>query len=288
MDQGLPLPSDPPLRRRRFRLRKKNHHQAPGIPEPLAVPEPLVLADAPALEAAADLADAEPLAPPSAPVELAAGAVGIEGIEGVVDVEVSDVVADAVEGAVDAAVVVVEERAAPAAREAFIDRHPMLAKSLSMGLTYGLADTAAQVFAVLKHGEVLPIAARARRAASLTAVGCLAVGPILAVWFDFLERIVPGRSKRAIAARTTLDQAIEVPFMISLIFTLSSLAEGHGPAYCLAKIQLKLLRTWRDCTGVWVPAQLVNQGLIPLKYRVMFQAFISFFWDAYLSIVSHA
>ena len=103
---------------------------------------------------------------------------------------------------------------------------------------------------------------RMRRAISLTGVGCLAVGPLLTVWFDFLEKIVPGRSKRAILKRTVLDQAIEVPVMISIIFSLSSLAEGHSPSYCLAKIQLKLLSTWKDCTAVWFPVQLVNQGLI--------------------------
>ena len=67
--------------------------------------------------------------------------------------------------------------------------------------------------------------------------------------------------------------------MISIIFSLSSLAEGHSPAYCLAKIQLKLLSTWKDCTAVWFPVQLVNQGLIPLRFRVIFQAVVSFFWD---------
>ena len=138
MDQGaLPLPSDPPLRRRRFRLRARRVPQAPlHVPEPLALPEPLCLADAPALDAA-DLADVEPLAPPpSAPVELAAAAARIEGLEGVVvDVEVADAIAGTVEDAADAAVAVVDEAAAPAARAPFIDRHPMLAKSLSMGLT---------------------------------------------------------------------------------------------------------------------------------------------------------
>ena len=175
-----------------------------------------------------------------------------------------------------------------APKTAFIDRHPLLAKSLSMGITYGLADMTAQLFAYLTHGEVVPLAMRMRRAISLTLVGCLAVGPLLTVWFDFLERIVPGRSKRAILKRTVLDQAIEVPVMISIIFSLSSLAEGNTIAYCLAKIQLKLLSTWKDCTAVWFPVQLVNQGLVPLRFRVIFQAVVSFFWDTYLSIVSHS
>jgi len=183
----------------------------------------------------------------------------------------------------DAAVAPVE---APAS--SFIDRHPLAAKSLSMGITYGLADTAAQFFGRVAHGEIVPLALRLRRGVSLSLVGCLAVGPLLAAWFDSLERWVPGKNKRAIFARTVLDQAIEVPVMISIIFSLSSLAEGHGLAFCLAKIQSKLLKTWRDCVGVWFPVQFVNQGFVPLKYRVIFQAVISFFWDAYLSIVSHA
>ena len=88
-------------------------------------------------------------------------------------------------------------------KEAFIDRHPLLAKSLSMGITYGLADMTAQLFAYLAHGEVVPLAMRCRRAISLTGVGCLAVGPLLTVWFDFLEKIVPGRSNaRSSSARS--------------------------------------------------------------------------------------
>merc|ERR1711968_46532 len=88
--------------------------------------------------------------------------------------------------------------------------------------------------------------------------------------------------------RENSSRAVEARVMISIIFSLSSLAEGHSPAYCLAKIQLKLLSTWKDCTAVWFPVQLVNQGLVPLRFRVIFQAVVSFFWDTYLSIVSHS
>lgn len=165
-----------------------------------------------------------------------------------------------------------------------VDRHPLVSKSLAMGVTYGLADVAAQVVA----GDPTPLLDRARRSLALVGVGCFAVGPLLAFWFDFLEWLIPGRSPKAIAMRTALDQAIEVPFMIALIFTLSSLAEGHTLAFCLCKVQEKLVSTWGNCVGVWTPVQLINQGLVPLKYRVAFQALISFFWDAYLSFVSHS
>ena len=180
------------------------------------------------------------------------------------------------------------ESAAAPAKESLVDRYPLLVKSLSMGITYGLADGAAQIFGRVAHGEVVPLALRLRRGISLMGVGCLAVGPLLAVWFDFLERAIPGKRKRAVAARTALDQTIQTPFMISVIFALSSLAEGHSLAFCGEKISTKLLSTWRSCAGVWTPISLANQGLVPLKYRVFVQAIASFFWDAYLSIVSHA
>jgi len=165
---------------------------------------------------------------------------------------------------------------------------PLIAKSASMGLTYGLADITAQVFALVVDGKTVPLADAVRRSVSLTAVGLLAVGPLLTVWFDYLERLFPGSSKRAVVGRTLMDQVVQAPFMIALIFTLSSLAEGHGLAFCAEKVNTKLYSTWVSCLGVWAPAQLLNQGVLPLKYRVYFQAVLSFFWDAYMSIVSHS
>ena len=62
----------------------------------------------------------------------------------------------------DAAVAPVE---APAS--SFIDRHPLAAKSLSMGITYGLADTAAQFFGRVAHGEIVRAAERNRRCCAM-------------------------------------------------------------------------------------------------------------------------
>jgi len=71
-------------------------------------------------------------------------------------------------------------------------------KSASMGLTYGLADIAAQVFTRVIEGETVPILSSLRRTVSLTAVGFLVVGPLLTLWFEFIDRLLPGKSKRAI------------------------------------------------------------------------------------------
>ena len=158
-----------------------------------------------------------------------------------------------------------------------------------MGVTYSLADLSAQLFSRLTNPEErLTLEARVRRNAGLGLIGLLWVGPLLTVWFEWLARVFPGAGGGAVLLRTLADQLLEVPFMISCIFFLSALAEGHDVAFAARKVRAKLLSTWRGCTVVWLPVQLVNQGLVPLHLRVYFMSFVSFFWDAYMSIAAHA
>jgi hypothetical protein len=171
----------------------------------------------------------------------------------------------------------------------WLERNPIALKSLSMGITYAFADLTAQLYsrAVDPH-ERMPWAERARRACGLGLIGLFVVGPLLTLWFDWLEVVFPGRGALAIAARTLCDQVFEVPVIISLIFVLSSLAEGHDLGFAAEKVRHKLVPTWKGCVGVWLPVQLVNQGLVPLGYRVYFQSAVSFFWDTYMSVAAHA
>lgn len=79
--------------------------------------------------------------------------------------------------------------------------------------------------------------------------------------------------------------------MISCIFGFATLFETgwtrDGVDKANSKIQEKLLPTWTSGLAVWVPVQVINQGLIPLQFRVGFQALVSYFWDTWLSVVSH-
>lgn len=162
---------------------------------------------------------------------------------------------------------------------------PIVLKSLSMGITYSLADAAAQLYT--RGAEPMSLLERLRRNVGLSLVGLLWVGPLLTVWFDWLAKVVPGGSAGPAIVRTLIDQLLEAPFMIASIFFFSALAEGHDLPYAAARVRRKLLSTWSGCSYVWVPVQLINQGLVPLHLRVYFQSFVSFFWDAYMSVAAH-
>ena len=49
-----------------------------------------------------------------------------------------------------------------------------------------------------------------------------------------------------------------------------------------------LYETWLNSVYVWGPVQVIQQGLIPLQYRVAFANFVSYFWDTYLSYMMMA
>jgi len=168
----------------------------------------------------------------------------------------------------------------------WLARNPIALKATSMGATYSLADIAAQLWAF--DGGAVPLLDRLRRNLGLSLIGLLWVGPLLSVWFDWLAVICPGAGVRPVLLRTLADQLLEAPFMISSIFFFSALVEGHDVAFAMRKVRAGVVRTWASCSVVWAPVQLVNQGLVPLHLRVYFQAFVSFFWDAYMSVAAHA
>lgn len=165
--------------------------------------------------------------------------------------------------------------------------HPLVTRSVTMGLTYALADTTAQLIELAEGPSETSLGHRVQRTIGITAIGLVFVGPLLTVWFNALDKFVPGSTFLPIAGRTALDQLIEAPIMIGSIFGLATLAEGGSVADAKFKLETKLLPTWRDGLIIWVPSQCINQAIVPLKYRVMLQAILSYFWDTYLSVVNH-
>lgn len=158
---------------------------------------------------------------------------------------------------------------------------PFVTKSLTTGLTYVAADASAQMVELRREGGSLELKKRATRVCGLFLIGCLYVGPVLTAWFNLLDARVP-----SLLGRTALDQCVQAPFMIACIFSLASIFEGRA-AEVPAKLRSKLKPTWFTAMWVWVPTQLINQGAVPLRYRVVVTNIVSYFWDTYLSLESH-
>jgi hypothetical protein len=53
------------------------------------------------------------------------------------------------------------------------------------------------------------------------------------------------------------------------------------------KLQADVVTTVLTNNGVWIPAQLINLGLVPPQYQVLFANFVGLFWNTYLSAVTY-
>ena len=76
------------------------------------------------------------------------------------------------------------------------------------------------------------------------------------------------------------------PLFIPTFMGAVLLAEQHEQP--VAKIQQDwlpaLLANWK----VWVPAQLINFGLMPLHYQVLFANVVGVGWNVYMSMATHS
>ena len=164
--------------------------------------------------------------------------------------------------------------------------HPYSTKAAGTGLTYVCSDLTAQAIERRQHpgSSAGGSGPSAERALKFGAVGGFWVGPLLTYWFQLMDRLVPGRSPRAIAVKMLVDQTVQGPFMIGTMFAWCAVLNGASPAAIEAKLRTELYDTWVNSVYVWAPVQIVQQAVVPLQYRVAVSNVVSYFWDTYLSL----
>ncbi len=85
-----------------------------------------------------------------------------------------------------------------------------------------------------------------------------------------------------------LDQGIFAPIFISTFMASNLLLTGKTFEEIKEKLQSDVVSTVLANNGIWIPAQLINLGLIPPQYQVLFANFVGLFWNTYLSAVTYA
>ena len=173
------------------------------------------------------------------------------------------------------------------AYNARLHSHPYSTKAAGTALTYVCSDLTAQTIERRRSecsesaGEA---ALSAERALKFGAVGGFWVGPLLTYWFQLMDRVVPGRTPRAIAVKMLVDQTVQGPFMIGTMFAWCAVLNGASGAAIVCKLKDELLNTWVNSVYVWAPVQIFQQAVVPLQYRVAVSNVVSYFWDTYLSL----
>ncbi|EIN04076.1 hypothetical protein PUNSTDRAFT_93149 [Punctularia strigosozonata HHB-11173 SS5] len=164
-----------------------------------------------------------------------------------------------------------------------LQRRPMLAQCGTAAFLFGAGDVLAQQ-AIEKKGKNHDLA----RTARLSFYGGCLFGPIVTKWFQFLSRIQFANKKRGVVYMVWMDQFLLTPGIVAFFFGSMSLLEGKGLEGAKERIKENYAPTLVKNWGVFIPAQLINFGLVPPHFRFVFVGVVSLFWNTYLSAVNAA
>ena len=172
-----------------------------------------------------------------------------------------------------------------------LETHPLLIKGVTSGLISGAGDFICQSLTTSNDDDAHDNDAAQEtwdvsRTFRFIAMGSLWVAPVTHFWYNALStRILSGpRTTLRVVQRLIVDQFGFAPlFAPSFMAGLWILEGREDIVKPLIELSPSLVvANWT----LWIPAQLVNFGMVPLKYQVLFGNVVALGWSVYLSFVS--
>ncbi|CAD5112321.1 DgyrCDS1546 [Dimorphilus gyrociliatus] len=111
-------------------------------------------------------------------------------------------------------------------------------------------------------------------------------GPLNHYWYTNLDKFFPGRNLGPIVKKIIMDETIGSVMFTSIFFIGAGLLAGHTLNDAVDELKSKFITVYKADLTIWPVAQLINFYLIPIKFRVIFVAFLSFGWCSFLCYMS--
>ncbi|GAB5366336.1 hypothetical protein AAMO2058_001135300 [Amorphochlora amoebiformis] len=110
------------------------------------------------------------------------------------------------------------------------------------------------------------------------------------------EKLTDVRGMMQVIGQVFLDLGVHIPFVyMPAYYTLKEAILSHDDGPILDKIKAGLTKyrknlseDWAAALKIWIPADLINFGLMPMHMRLPFMAFVSFGWTCLLSFMRGA
>ncbi|KAJ1566958.1 Protein required for ethanol metabolism, partial [Cladochytrium tenue] len=109
-------------------------------------------------------------------------------------------------------------------------------------------------------------------------------GPIVALWYPFLQRIVRVKSPfRALVYRVALDQLAYAPVAIAFFFSYNAILEGRGIEGVKERLERGYASTLLNNWKLWPFVQIVNFRFVPVLYQSLVVNATALGWNTYMS-----
>ncbi len=170
-----------------------------------------------------------------------------------------------------------------------LETHPLLTKGITSGLIAGTGDVICQWMVPSFSQQTEDVEGEpwdVLRTTRFIILGAVWVAPITHFWYDALSTMfLPGvRTRTKVIQRLTLDQFGFAPLFCSSflagLWVLEGRTEIWEPLQSIAPGVIQA--NW----ALWIPAQIVNFAVVPLKYQVLFGNVVALLWTVYLSWVN--
>ena len=169
-----------------------------------------------------------------------------------------------------------------------LSARPIITKSATAGIIFGLSDWVAQL--IERKGdeddkkEPLVIS----RILSAFLVGLLFFGPAANAWYEMIFKILPSTSLVSTLQKAALGQIFFGPTFTCVFFAAGMIESGtFSLGGWFHKIKNDLPGVWASGLGYWPLVDFVSYKVVPVQWIPLFVNFCSFVWTIYLSLVAN-
>ena len=169
---------------------------------------------------------------------------------------------------------------------------PLLTKSITSCATNAFSDVLCQKLIITTKEEEKDTSTASidkERLGQAAVTGLLWSGPVTHYWYKILFgklTISINDPIIGLVVQILLDSIIFSPITVSGYFTLRSIMEGSGIEGIKDKLSTRLVKTVLGAWKFWPAANVINFGLVPLEFRVLYMNVLSIFWSFYLTYVN--
>ncbi|XP_057654891.1 mpv17-like protein isoform X2 [Diorhabda carinulata] len=155
-----------------------------------------------------------------------------------------------------------------------LEKRPILTNSLIYGSLCTISEFSQQTISkkLSKPIEPYDTASITKFAIYGTGIG----GPLIALWYRFLDKKFPGCSLKIAVKKLAIDQLTFTAGLLVVFYTSMSIMDGKKDIF--EECRQKFIPTYKTSCLFWIPAQLMNFILVPPIYRVIYIGTCSFVW----------
>lgn len=158
---------------------------------------------------------------------------------------------------------------------------PYVAEGMRAAAIMATGDVLAQTVVEKKKFRDIDVI----RTVKYGSLGMLFVGPTLKYWFGLLDRTIKGKQGTVSRAlkKMAVDQAIMAPALNFAIAGMVGLINNEKPLEIKERLKTQYPDIMKTNYMIWPAVQIINFGLVPLRYQVVFVQTIAVFWNCFVS-----